>query len=319
MSKKDRLRVLAQIWGTPTSRDIDIVDEGDQVVVFSRYSGIIGWWMEIFKAYYPGIKCREKGDIIKIKPTTNVKIKMNKTTRVMKISGKSHWPWFVDTFGKLLDIGNGDAVPLPSDGASSVSDNSVTRYLQLNKDDELVQDLLDRIPEGGGIMHHEFIMRLWKSLLDDWFGVGASVYIVTPRIDTERLNIVMLLMLRNKGTGFEVTLMTPAKQDGKNFDIIMKQSRRRMKEVKAHDDARLVSDVKLQWIMNTLNVMHADFSTNFIAAHKDDEAEVLTTTAHFHKAHFHHQLKDSVYYNRVSPHDLRKNYLLPLNIGNNVF
>lgn len=49
MSKKDRLRVLAQIWGTPTSRDIDIVDEGDQIVVFSRSSGIIGWWMEIFK------------------------------------------------------------------------------------------------------------------------------------------------------------------------------------------------------------------------------------------------------------------------------
>lgn len=54
-------------------------------------------------------------------------------------------------------------------------------------------------------MHHEFIMRIWKSLLDDWFGVGASVFVVTPRIDSERLFLLMLLMIRNKGTGFQVT------------------------------------------------------------------------------------------------------------------
>ncbi|CAL1527086.1 unnamed protein product [Lymnaea stagnalis] len=319
MSKKDRRRVLAQIWGTPTSHDIDMVDEGDQIVVFSNFRGIINWWMEIFKTYYPNIKCREKGDIIKIKPTMGVTIKLNKTTKLMRVSGKNHWPWFVDTFEKLLDIGNGDAIELPSDGASGVSENSVTRYLQLNKDDEEVQDLLDRIPEGGGIMHHEFIMRLWKSLLDDWFGVGGAVYIVTPRIDSERLFQVMLLMIRNKGTGFTVTLLTPAKQDGERFEKIMEKTKRRMKEVKTAQDSRLVSDIKLQWVLNTLQIQHEEFSTNFIAAHKDEEGEVLTTTAHFHKSHFHHQLKDNVCYNRLSAHDLRKNYLLPLNIGNNVF
>lgn len=90
------------------------------------------------QAYYPNIKCREKGDVTKIKPTTGVTIKLNKTTKLMRVSGKNHWPWFVDTFEKLLDIGNGDAVELPSDGASAVSENSVTRYLQLNKDDEEV-------------------------------------------------------------------------------------------------------------------------------------------------------------------------------------
>lgn len=81
-----------------------------------------------------------------------------------------------------------------------------------------VQDLLDQIPEGGGIMQNDFIMRLWKALLDDWFGVGAIVYVVTPRIDSERLFQMMLLMLRNKGTGFGVTLVTPAKMsDGEKF------------------------------------------------------------------------------------------------------
>jgi hypothetical protein len=89
-----------------------------------------------------------------------------------------------------------------------------------------VQDLLDQIPEGGGIMQHDFIMRLWKSLLDDWFGVGANVFVVTPRIDSERLMQMMLLMLRNKGTGFSVTLVTPQKApDGEKFEKVCKFGR----------------------------------------------------------------------------------------------
>ena len=63
MSKKDRRRVLAQIWGTPTSHEIDMVDEGDQIVVFSNYRGIVGWWMEIFKVirrfYYIPFCCKQ--------------------------------------------------------------------------------------------------------------------------------------------------------------------------------------------------------------------------------------------------------------------
>ena len=62
-----------------------------------------------------------------------------------------------------------------------------------------------------------------------------------------------------------MTLMTPAKQDGDRFDKIMEKTRRRIKEVKTAQDSRLVSDVKLQWVMNTLQIKHEDFSTNFIA------------------------------------------------------
>ena len=54
----------------------------------------------------------------------------------MKVYGKDHWPWFVDTFEALLEVGNGDAEELD---VASVSENSVTRFLQLNKDDEEVR------------------------------------------------------------------------------------------------------------------------------------------------------------------------------------
>lgn len=321
MSKKDRRQVLAQIWGTPTSREIDFIDEGKEIVVASSSKGIIAWWLEIFQTVYPNIKYLEKGEIIKLKPIVGVSIKLNKTKGLMRVTGKNHWPWFVDNFARLLEEGNAEAETLST---SDASENSVTRYLQLDKDDELVQDLLDQIPEGGGIMQHDFIMRLWKSLLDDWFGVGAMVYIVTPRIDSERLLQMLLLMLRNKGTGFGVTLVTPAKMsDGDKFSKVMDMTKRRLKEVKvlatSGHQKRLVSEVKMQWALDTLQIKHEEFSTNFIAAYKDEEAEVLTTTAHFHKSHFHFNQKDNVCYNRLPTPDLKRNYLLPLNVTSNVF
>ena len=71
-------------------------------------------------------------------------------------------------------------------------------------------------------MQNDFIMKVWKMMIDDWFGVGASVYIVTPRIDSERLFTVLLLMLRNKGTGFDITLVTPTKaSDGEKFSKVI--------------------------------------------------------------------------------------------------
>ena len=109
--------------------------------------------------------------------------------------------------------------------------------------------------------------------------------------------------------------------DYANFQVL-DMTKRRLKEVKvtaaSGHQKRLLSEVKIQWVLDTLQVVHEDFSTNFIAAYKDDEAEVLTTTAHFHKSHFHFNQKDNVCYNRLPTHDLKRNYLLPLNVSSNI-
>ncbi|XP_046561152.1 uncharacterized protein LOC124270165 [Haliotis rubra] len=314
MSKKERRRVLAEIWGTPTARDVDFFDEGNEIVVTSSHREIAAWWIDIFQVVYPDVTCSEKRDIIKLKPVYGVSLKLNKANGILRVTGKNHWNWFIENFNSLLEHGNDNVEAL-----TEASESSVTRFLQLDKDDEEVQDLLDMIPEGGGIMGHDFIMRVWKSLVDDWCGVGACVYVVTPRIDSERLLQIMLLMIRNKGTGLKVTLVTPTKSDGEKFSNVMDKTKRRMKEVKTGRGTRLLSDVKMEWVVNSLEVRHEDFSTNFIAAFKDSEAEVLTTTAHFHKSHFHFNQKDNVCYNRLPTSDLKRNYLFPLGIGNNIF
>lgn len=313
-SKKERLQTLAQIWATPTPFDIDFFDKRNEIVVVTSYKGdVTSWWLGVFKVLYPDQVYREKGEITKIKPTDGVTLKVNKKTGIMKVAGKNHWTWMVNNFSDVLEQGNADAQEL--DEQQSVVD-SVTRYLQLDKNVEEVQDLLDMIPEGGGIMQHDFIMRLWKSLIDDWFGCGATLYIVTPRIDEERLFQIFLLMIRNKGTAFHVTLVTPEKSsDGEKFKKTLSVTQRMMKKTRTpRSQKRLVSDVKMQWAMENLNVHNENFSTNFIAAYKDDEAEVLTTTAHFHKSHFHSNQKDNVCYNKLSTQDLKRNYLFPLGV-----
>ena len=54
----------------------------------------------------------------------------------MKIGGKGHWPWMLDNFTEVLEQGNAEMRTLEEVG--SVSDNSVTRYLQLDKNVEEV-------------------------------------------------------------------------------------------------------------------------------------------------------------------------------------
>lgn len=305
---------MAKIWATPTPFDVDFFDKGNEIVVTTNYRGdVTGWWIDIFKALYPEHTYRAKADIIKLKPSPGVSVKINKRTGIMKVSGKNHWPWMLDNFSEVLEQGNADMQTLEE--AQSISDNSVTRYLQLDKNVEEVQDLLDMIPEGGGIMQNDFIMRLWKSLIDDWLGCGATLYIVTPRIDEERLFQLFLLMIRNKGTASQATLVTPVKFQGVQFKKVLDTTRRMMKKTRTpRSQKRLVSDVKMQWAFENLHVHHESFTTNFIAAFKDEEAEVLTTTAHFHKSHFHSNQKDNVCYNKLSTTDLKRNYLFPLNV-----
>lgn len=311
-SKKQRLELLANVWNTPTPFDVDFFDKGNEVVIVSTYRDIVNWWLHIFGTLYANETYREKADVIKISPASGVTLKLNKRSGTMKVSGKHHLTWLTDEFPNVLEAGNDEVESL-----ADASDTSVTRFLQLDKNVEEVQDLIDMIPEGGGIMTHDFIMKMWKRLIDDWLGCGATVYVVTPRIDEERLFQLFLLMIHNKGTGAHCSLVTPAKTtDGIKFIKVLTTARRMMKKTRTpRTQKRMVSDVKMNWAMKNLSVHHEKFSTNFIAAFKDDEGEVLSTTAHFHKKHFHTDQKDNVIYSKVSTDELRRNYLFPLGLS----
>ena len=130
--------MLAEIWATPTPVDIDFFDKGDEVVVTTaRKDNVVGWWLDKFTALYPNHTYREKNDLVKIKPAPAVSIKLSRKTGLMKISGRNHWPWIVNNFKDILETANNESQEL-DDAASLMSDNSVTRYLQLDKNVEMV-------------------------------------------------------------------------------------------------------------------------------------------------------------------------------------
>lgn len=144
-SKKDRQRVLAEIWATPTPVDIDFFDKGDEIVVTTaKRDNVVGWWLDIFTALYPNQTYREKNELVKIKPAPGVTIKLSRKTGLMKISGKNHWGWMVANFTDVLETANNESEEL-DDAASLMSDNSVTRYLQLDKNVEMVGILVHNL------------------------------------------------------------------------------------------------------------------------------------------------------------------------------
>jgi hypothetical protein len=136
-SKKDRQKILSQIWATPTPVDVDFFDKGNEIVVTTSYKGDKTiWWLRVFKGIFPDQTYREKADITKLKLAPGVTIKINKRSGIMKVYGKHHWMWFIDNFQDILEQANADMEELSD--AQSVSDNSVTRYLQLDKNVEEV-------------------------------------------------------------------------------------------------------------------------------------------------------------------------------------
>lgn len=161
-------------------------------------------------------------------------------------------------------------------------------------------------------MQNDFIMKLWKSLIDDWFGCGVVVYIVISRIDEERLFQILFFMIRNKGIVFGVTLVILEKGlGGEKFKKILEIIFRMMKKTRIFRvNKRFVFDVKMQWALENLRVYYENFFTNFVAAYKDDEAEVLIIIVYFYKFYFYFNQKDNVCYNKFFTEDFKRNYLL---------
>ena len=144
MSKKDRRKVLAKLWGTPSSRQFDLIDKGNEVIITSASHGMVSWWLEVFQAVFPNIKYQEKCDMIKLKPAQLVSVKLNKSTGSLQVKGKNHWPWLVENYPRMVEEGNAESELLTD---SQTDMNSVTCYLQLDKDDEFVRLLFHSLME----------------------------------------------------------------------------------------------------------------------------------------------------------------------------
>lgn len=136
--KKDRQRVLVEIWVISILVDIDFFDKGDEIVVIIvKRDNVVGWWLDIFIVFYLNQIYREKNELVKIKSVFGVIIKLFRKIGLMKISGKNYWGWMVVNFTDVLETVNNESEEL-DDVVSLMFDNFVTRYLQFDKNVEMV-------------------------------------------------------------------------------------------------------------------------------------------------------------------------------------
>ena len=152
----------------------------------------------------------------------------------------------------------------------------------------------------------QFIYPVWRSLLNRWFSQdGCRVYIVTPSLDAKCLHdMAELCIMHHMTAQLEAIYVRPRCDHKLTLSDIKKDVLN-----KFETKLQLFVEYKVfRKILIPLDVFHC----KFIAAVKDDMAEVLLTSASFNGNHFEQQNVDSVMYVRLSAADFEASYLEPL-------
>ena len=110
--------------------------------------------------------------------------------------------------------------------------------------------------------------------------------------------------------------MTMPKCDGEQkFPKVFKQAKDMIKTLKGRQKRRLIADERMKLASDRLEARFSGFHCKFIAVTRADRAEVLTTSANFHKWHFELDNGDMISYFRMSKSDLKRYYLEPLGLA----
>ena len=183
-----------------------------------------------------------------------------------------------------------------------------------------VRDLLNNLPASGAFKHGpSYIYRLWRGLLDQWISTGADVYVVTPLLDAKRLSDVLLMLVKHKLSGTRVHLMCLNRCDADaKFPKVLKDAKDILRELKAPNKKRLVQEERLKSAEQRLDVRFGRFHCKLIAMCHNGRAEVMVTSASYHKWHFELENGDTLAHFKLTTGELVNNYLAPLGLAHQV-
>ena len=85
-------------------------------------------------------------------------------------------------------------------------------------------------------------------------------------------------------------------------------------DLKAPNKNRLLSEERVRFAAQRLQVKFGRFHCKMIAVRVDANAETLTTSASFHRWHFELESGDTVFYTRMTADELVNNYIAPLGL-----
>lgn len=308
--KKERSKVIQSFRSKSTPQDLDVLDRGDHLKVTSCTRETAAWWLGTLRAVYPQDHYSGKGDSIKMHPEVGVTLKLNKSDGTLTIKGRKHMQWFRENFESVIEAGSKEF------SADSEFTKTIDTYLKLN-DGYTLSDLTAHLPPGGAYKHGPtYIYRLWRTLLDQWIGVvGADVYVITPLLDARRLADILLMLVKHKFSRSRVHIYTLHRCDGEHkFSRVYREARDLLQELKAPNKNRLLSDERVKFAAQRLQVKFGRFHCKMIALRVDASAEMLTTSASFHRWHFELESGDTVLHVRMAADELVSNYIAPLGL-----
>ena len=179
-----------------------------------------------------------------------------------------------------------------------------------------VQDLLEHLPQSGAIKHGPtYIYRLWRGLLDQWISRGGDIYIISPLLDSRRLADVLLILVKHRLAPSRLHIFTMPKCDGEaKFSRVFKDAKEMIRKIKGPNKKRLVAEERMKLAIQRLEAKFGRFHCKIIASCVGNEAEVMVTSASFHKWHYEFESGDIVCHFRLSTEELITHYLAPLGL-----
>jgi hypothetical protein len=185
-----------------------------------------------------------------------------------------------------------------------------------------VHDLLDHLPPTGALKHGPtYIYRLWRGLLDQWAGRGGDLYVITPLIDAKRVADLLLTLVKHRSSRTRAQVFTMPNCDGDiKWAKVVKDAKEILRELKSPNKKRLVADERIHLAEERLSARFGRFHCKMVATCNLETglAEILLSSASFHKYHFDLESGDTAVYFKLSAESLVNNYLAPLGLEQQV-
>ena len=176
--------------------------------------------------------------------------------------------------------------------------------------------MLDHLPQSGAIKHGPtYIYRLWRGLLDQWISRGGDIYVISPLLDSRRVADILLILVKHRLAASRLHIFAMPKCDGETkFPRVFKDAKEMIRKIKGPNKKRLIAEERMKLAIQRLEAKFGRFHCKIIAWCVGNEAEVMITSASFHKWHYEFESGDVVCHFRLSTEDLITHYLAPLGL-----
>lgn len=143
---------------------------------------------------------------------------------------------------------------------------------------------------------------------------------VTPLLDARRLSDILLMLVKQRLSGTRVHLMCLHRCDtDSKYSKVLRDAKEMLRELKGVNKKRLVQEERLRSAEQRLDARFGRFHCKLIAmSSREGLAEVMVTSASFHKWHFELENGDTLAHFRLTASELVNNYLAPLGLAHQV-